>query len=684
MPTSATRLTLSRLLLLVSAAAGLPLIALALLLAYQSATRYGEADRAARLARVASAAAFIASQIPREAGATNGYTANYAAGRPPELDTQQKATDATLAALDEAAAGLDGASPAVLEDIRFIDQRWQALKEYRQRLATHLPAADDTPRAALAPISLRATVVVGRVASDSANPEIMRLGLALHDALWVREGLIGGGRLAVQTAKSGSLSLTDLEWLMRGWLQQEYFGTELALLAAGETAERWRAIAEAPAFKSMAATLPGLVAAIAGKPVDAAMAPALESGIKEKSQAVDRFIQETAAALTTRAVSLRDQAYDAMLGFAALALVVIIVSFGASRWVARAIRRMLSGLTEAMTRISHQELEAEVPHAERSDEVGAMARALLIFRDGLATAERLTREQAVEQQAKEARVERLRALTHDFEARIGEVIGTLTASSTDLSTTANDLAHHARESDQGAGAVTTAAQQASGNVQTVASAAEELTASIAEISKQVTRSTEISGEAASRAESTDRVVRDLAEGARKIGEVVGLIADVASQTNLLALNATIEAARAGEAGKGFAVVASEVKGLAGQTAKATEEISAQVAHIQAATRDAVTAISDVARLITEANTIALAISSAIEQQGAATQEIAGNIQRAAGGTDEVTQRIVRVSEAATKTGAAAAHVLAAAGALSQQADTLNGEVDSFLSGVKAA
>ncbi len=616
--------------------------------------------------------------------ATNAYIAAYDSGRPADLEAQRRVTDATVTAIDEAAAGLDSASAAVLDDIRFIDRSWQALKEFRQRIDTRRPGPEDAPRTVLAPLALRSAVVVGRIAGESTSPEIMRLGLALHDALWVREGLIGAGRLALQTAKSGSINLIDLDWLMRGWLQQEYFGNEIALLATGETAQRWQAIAEAASSKSMAAALPALVGVVGGTPVDAGLTPMLDAGLKEKSQVIDRFIQDTAALLATRAAALRDQAYDAMLGYSALALLVILLSLGASRWVARAIRRMLASLTEAMTRIARQELEVAVPHAERSDEIGAMARALLIFRDGLATAARLTREQAAEQQAKERRVEQLRALTAGFEARIGEVIGTLTASASDLSTTADELSRHAGDSDQGAANVAASAQQASGNVQTVASAAEELSASIAEISKQVTRSTEVSGQAASRAESTDRVVRDLAEGARKIGEVVGLIADVASQTNLLALNATIEAARAGDAGKGFAVVASEVKGLAGQTAKATEEISAQVAHIQSATRDAVAAISDVARLITEANDIALAISSAIEQQGAATREIASNIQRAAGGTDEVSQRIVRVSEAAAKTGTAAAHVLSAAGALSQQADTLNGEVGSFLTGVKAA
>jgi len=221
-------------------------------------------------------------------------------------------------------------------------------------------------------------------------------------------------------------------------------------------------------------------------------------------------------------------------------------------------------------------------------------------------------------------------------------------------------------------------------VQTVASAAEQLTASISEISRQVLQSSRITERAVADARRTDTVVRALSDGAQKIGDVVGLITSIAGQTNLLALNATIEAARAGDAGRGFAVVASEVKNLAQQTAKATDEIGAQIGQIQTATGEAVEAIRAITGVIEEVSTIATAIASAVEQQGAATAEIARNVQQTAVSAHEVTSNIAGVSQAANDTGAAAAQVLSAAEGLSRQAATLTDEVNEFAAGIRAA
>jgi methyl-accepting chemotaxis protein len=221
-------------------------------------------------------------------------------------------------------------------------------------------------------------------------------------------------------------------------------------------------------------------------------------------------------------------------------------------------------------------------------------------------------------------------------------------------------------------------------VQTVAAAAEELTASIHEISRQVAQSAKITGKAVDDARRTDTIVRALADGAQKIGDVVQLITGIAAHTNLLALNATIEAARAGDAGKGFAVVASEVKSLAGQTAKATEEIGAQIRQIQDATGEAVQAINAIGTTIEEVNVIASNIAAAVEEQGAATAEIARNVQQTAASTQKVTVTIASVSQAANDTGAAAGQVLSAAGGLSQQASQLTNEVNDFVAGVRAA
>lgn len=271
-----------------------------------------------------------------------------------------------------------------------------------------------------------------------------------------------------------------------------------------------------------------------------------------------------------------------------------------------------------------------------------------------------------------------------FEAKVGSLVSMLSSGATELQATAEAMSATATHTNQQATTVAAAAEEASCGVQTVAAAAEELSTSIHEISRQVAQSAKITGKAVEDARRTDTIVRALADGAQKIGDVVQLITSIAAQTNLLALNATIEAARAGDAGKGFAVVASEVKSLAGQTAKATDEIGAQIRQIQDATVEAVQAIKAIGATIEEVNVIASNIAAAVEEQGAATAEIARNVQQTAASTQEVTATIAGVSQAANDTGAAAGQVLGAASGLSEQAARLTNEVTEFVTGVRAA
>jgi len=287
-------------------------------------------------------------------------------------------------------------------------------------------------------------------------------------------------------------------------------------------------------------------------------------------------------------------------------------------------------------------------------------------------------------EAAEQRSKSIDILTRAFEVKADELVGQVSSAATELQATAQSMTGIAGTATQQATNVAAAAEQASVNVQTVASAAEELASSITEISRQVAQSAKVAGKAREDARRTDGVVQALADGAQKIGEVVGLISNIAGQTNLLALNATIEAARAGDAGKGFAVVASEVKSLATQTAKATEDIARQIAQIQTATKDAVDSIRDIGTTIGEISEIAAAISVAVEEQGSATQEIARNVQQAASGTQEVSSNIVAVGLGANETGSAATQILSAAGDLSRQAEQLRSEVGLYIAGVKAA
>ena len=350
------------------------------------------------------------------------------------------------------------------------------------------------------------------------------------------------------------------------------------------------------------------------------------------------------------------------------------------RRVSMPIRR----LTQVMRRLADHDLAAELSDMDRADEIGDMSRAVEVFKENMITADRLSEEQRTEQARKERRQIAIDGFIATFDQAVTESIRTLAAASTELNATAQSMSATAAETSDKSTAVAAASEEASANVQTVAAATEELSASINEISRQVAESTGVAGEAVAQAQRTDGEVQALADAAQKIGDVVKLINGIAGQTNLLALNATIEAARAGEAGKGFAVVASEVKSLATQTAKATDDIAAQVSAIQGATGSAVRAIRAIGETITRVNQIAAAIAAAVEQQGAATREIARNVQQASVGTAEVSTHIVGVSQTASETGAAAGEVLDSAQSLARLSDALRNDIDRFVGDIRAA
>ena len=365
-------------------------------------------------------------------------------------------------------------------------------------------------------------------------------------------------------------------------------------------------------------------------------------------------------------------------------IAVLIASVGLVVMVRRRVCAPIVDLTTRMSRLAEGNVAEEIPGAERSDEIGAMATAVQVFKDNMIRADRLAAEKQAENDGKMRRAQMLDELTRAFEAKVTELVGGLSQASSTMESTAQSMTSTAAQTNSQAAVVAAASEQTSTNVQTVASATEELTSSIAEIGRQVAQSSEIAARAVDNARRTGDTARALAEGAQKIGDVVTLIQSIAEQTNLLALNATIEAARAGDAGRGFAVVASEVKSLAGQTAKATTEISEQISAIQSASDETVTAIRNVADVIAEIDQIGTAIAAAIEQQGSATKEISRSVQEAARGTQEVNTNITGVQRAADDTGSAAHQVLGAAEQLSTQSRDLASQFDRFLGEVRAA
>ncbi len=371
-----------------------------------------------------------------------------------------------------------------------------------------------------------------------------------------------------------------------------------------------------------------------------------------------------------------------MLTIAAAAIAVL-ACIGAML-IATRLFRPLRAITVRVERLAEGDLESSIGYQDRSDEIGAVAKSLQIFRDALIAQRTAGEAVAVEQEAKARRAQMLDKLAQHFEAKVSTLTHSLTVAASDLEATAQSMTSVADKATHQSVGVASASQQTSANVQTVAAATEELSISIREISSQIAQSSSIAERAVVDAERTNGIVQMLAGSAGKIGHVVQLISSIASQTNLLALNATIEAARAGEAGKGFAVVASEVKELANQTSRATDEISAQIANVQHVTAEAVQAIQAIAGTIGEMSQISVTIAAAIEEQGAATAEISRNVQEAARGTEVVTGSIGEVRQAAGDTGVAASRVLSSAQELARHSVSLGQEVGHFLSGVKAA
>jgi methyl-accepting chemotaxis protein len=350
----------------------------------------------------------------------------------------------------------------------------------------------------------------------------------------------------------------------------------------------------------------------------------------------------------------------------------------------RGIVRPLGVVTAGIQSLASGNLNIAVPAASGQDEIGALSRALGIFRDAAIEQRSMAEREKQAIATREARARTVEELISRFGAESSHILHQVASAATELQGTAECMSTIAEETSRQAAAVALAAEQTSANVQTVAAASDEMNASIAEIGRQISRSTAMTEEATRDAERVNLRVEALDSAARDISEVVRLITDIAARTNLLALNATIEAARAGEAGKGFAVVANEVKSLANQTASATDQIARHIAEVQGATSETVTAIRGIGNVIRDINGTTTAVAAAIEEQGAATGEIVRSIELAAAGTREVSGNIAGVNLASQDTGAAAVQVLSASSELAQQSEAMRRSVDDFLAGIRAA
>ena len=503
-------------------------------------------------------------------------------------------------------------------------------------------------------------------------------------------------------------------------LDEEILAAEAIVEAARDHADTPAAVAEFDAllqglkiverdhkaFDAGAMRLVGLIEAERGEEA-AALALDLERRADALDQQVtalaDDILQFSLAA--ARTVERHERA--ALVWMAVLSAVILTVGPTAA-WVVtrRTVTRPLSEVVGALNRLAEGDTGATVDY-DGGDEIGDVARAFRSFKQKTLELQRLQREQREQerQAAEEARraeqaearaaderrrqleQERRRAtleLADMLEDSVKEVADTLASTTAELATTARSMSSTADETARRAAAVAAASEQTSANMQTAASATEQMAGSVQEISRQVQLSTTVAQNGVDAAKRTGAVVASLAEGARRIGDVITVIGDIAEQTNLLALNATIESARAGDGGKGFAIVASEVKALASQTGKATEEIRAQIANMQQITDQTVASIEGVESAIGQIHDAVASISAAIEQQSAATQDISNNVQQASTSTGEVSRNVSGVNDAAAETGSASAQVLASSKDLSRRAETLRAQTDKILGDLRAA
>lgn len=407
---------------------------------------------------------------------------------------------------------------------------------------------------------------------------------------------------------------------------------------------------------------------------------------KQLQADVDKLIELDRQDLDVVRASIHDYYVAGRRTLIIFAVIGILAGIGIASWIGTAkIAGPLKRVNAALGDLTQGKMSVSIPEKTGRDEIGLLWSTVGSFRDTLVETERLKAAQAeTEAQRRAEQKALLDRLAREFETEVGEVLAAVTQTAQSTLKAAEVMVADAEETSGRSIAVASASEQTSANVQAVAGASEELSSSISEIGRQIGEASTLIGAAVEQARLTDHDVRSLADSASKVGTIVAMIQAIAEQTNLLALNATIEAARAGEAGRGFAVVASEVKALASQTAKATQDIEAQMGTIQGATQQSVEKIADISRRIAELDHITSSISGAATQQNAATGEIARNISEAAVGAAEVAQTIVGVRTTAEKSGAASRDLLGRMSHLAKQSTALEQKVSAFVGTIRAA
>jgi methyl-accepting chemotaxis protein len=679
------RLSLNRLLRLIML---VPLLALSIFgatIIVGAVRAYRDIETVAALEQLVTAARWlIVGALNDESTKTHPFVAGGGVPERSAMLTARLVSDEAIRSFKRAATASGISDPQAIEHIREIEGRLEGLTGFRAKADARSLQRQESG-ALLQPIAARLADLIQRIAMLTKDVEIKNRLLALHAIMQVNDGeRMEAGRVE-NALTGGSLRPELYQMLLMGLSKQAAFGKQFANFGADPIQERLRDFSSGPHGRTIEALRPAILAVNQGGKVGDQDVPRLREALSARNALSSEAVQSTVADLTDATRMLRDEAWWQTIVYICTTALLFVFVIAMSRFVRRAVRRLLGELTEVMQKVANGQLAVEVTNRDRSDEIGAMAQTVEVFKQNAIAIQAMERERgeqkdrtAVEKQAT------LNQLADTFEGEILRVINTVSAAAAQLQQNAKSMSSTASETDRQSKLVQDASEQAIGNVRTVADAAEELSKSINEIGPQVSSATKVTSSAVTQVGNTTTMVEKLVSVVHRIGEIINLINAIASQTNLLALNATIEAARAGEAGRGFAVVASEVKSLAAQTAKATDEIASHIGAVQSGTNDVVSAIQAISATIDEINQISATIAAAVTQQNATTAEIARNAEQAAGGSRNVSTNIGSVSRAAADTGRVANEMVRAAMELTQQAATLRQGADGFIARVRAA